>query len=49
MTDEVARSFQVGVGDTLALDGPAWTVVGVVENPHDLDDEFALLSPSSRD
>jgi putative ABC transport system permease protein len=49
VTDDVARSFQVGVGDALDLDGPAWTVVGVVENPHDLDDEFALLSRSSRD
>jgi putative ABC transport system permease protein len=48
VTDDVARSFQVGVGDTLALEDAAWTVVGVVENPHDLDDEFALLSPSSR-
>jgi putative ABC transport system permease protein len=49
VTDDLARSFQVGVGDPLALEGPAWTLVGVVENPHDLDDEFALLSPSSRD
>jgi putative ABC transport system permease protein len=49
VTDEVARSFRVGVGDTLTLDAPAWTVVGVVENPHDLDDEFALLPPSARD
>jgi putative ABC transport system permease protein len=48
VTDDVARSFQVGVGDPLALDGPAWTVVGVVENPQDLDDEFALLPPPSR-
>jgi putative ABC transport system permease protein len=49
VTDDVARSFQVGVGDPLALEGAARTVVGVVENPHDLDDEFALLSPSSRE
>jgi putative ABC transport system permease protein len=49
LTDEVARTFRVGVGDPLALDGGERTVVGVVENPHDLDDEFALLSPSSRD
>jgi putative ABC transport system permease protein len=49
VTDDVARTFQVGMGDRLALEGGAWTVVGVVENPHDLDDEFALLSPSSRD
>ena len=45
VTDAVAATFQVGVGGTLALDGPARTVVGLVENPGDLDDEFALLSP----
>ncbi|HKA84247.1 MAG TPA: FtsX-like permease family protein [Acidimicrobiales bacterium] len=49
VTDDVARAYQVGAGDTLDLGDGAWTVTGVVENPHDLDDEFALLSPSSRD
>ena len=49
VTDAVAATFQVGVGDTLALDGPARTVVGLVENPGDLDDEFALLSPADAD
>ena len=44
ITDAVATTFQVGVGGTLALGGPAWTVVGLVENPGDLDDEFALVS-----
>jgi putative ABC transport system permease protein len=48
-TDDVARSFHVGIGDSLSVDGGTWTVVGVVENPHDLDDEFALISPSSRE
>jgi hypothetical protein len=41
VTDAVAATFQVGVGGTLALDGSARTVVGLVENPGDLDDEFA--------
>jgi putative ABC transport system permease protein len=44
VTDAVAATFQVGVGGTLALGGPARTVVGVVENPGALDDEFALVS-----
>jgi putative ABC transport system permease protein len=49
VTDAVAATFQVGVGGMLALDGPARTVVGLVENPSDLDDEFALTSPSDPD
>jgi putative ABC transport system permease protein len=49
VTDAVAATFQVGVGGMLALDGPARTVVGLVENPGDLDDEFALLSSSAAD
>jgi putative ABC transport system permease protein len=44
VTDAVAATFQVGVGGTLALDRHARTVVGIVENPGDLDDEFALVS-----
>ena len=32
---------------TLALDGHRRTVVGIVENPSELSDEFALVSPSS--
>ena len=35
------------IGDTFALDGVERTVVGVVENPSDLDDEFALLPRSA--
>jgi putative ABC transport system permease protein len=45
VTDAVASTFQVGVGDLLALDGHHRTVVGLVENPSDLGDEFALVSP----
>ena len=46
VTDAVASTFQLGVGDPLALDGHHRTVVGLVENPSDLGDEFVLVSPS---
>jgi putative ABC transport system permease protein len=49
VTDEVARTMRVGLGDPVALEGAESTVVGVVENPHDLGDEFALLPPSTSD
>jgi putative ABC transport system permease protein len=47
VTDSVARTFQLHVGSKLALEGDRWTVVGIVENPLDLDDEFALVAPPS--
>ncbi len=47
VTDGVATLLGVETGDPLALDGHRRTVVGTVENPRDLDDEFALVSPSS--
>ena len=49
VTDEVATTFGIAVGDALVLDGRDWTVVGLVENPGDLGDEFALVSPSHDD
>jgi putative ABC transport system permease protein len=49
VTDEVATTFGVAVGDALAVDGRDRTVVGLVENPGDLSDEFALVSPSQDD
>ena len=49
VTDGVADTFDVNMGGTLALDGVERTVVGVVENPSDLDDEFALLPASAID
>jgi putative ABC transport system permease protein len=49
VTDAVAATFQVRVGGRFALDNRARTVVGLVENPGDLDDEFALMSPSHAD
>jgi putative ABC transport system permease protein len=47
VTDGVAKLLRVELGSTLALDGNRRTVVGVVENPRKLSDEFALISPSS--
>jgi len=47
VTDGVARLLGLELGETLALDGRHRNVVGIVENPRDLGDEFALVSPSS--
>ena len=47
VTDGVATLLGLETGDPLALDGGRRTVVGIVENPRDLSDEFALVSPSS--
>jgi putative ABC transport system permease protein len=48
VTDDVADQFDVGIGDAMVIDGVERTVVGRVENPSDLGDEFALV-PSSTD
>jgi putative ABC transport system permease protein len=47
VTDGVAELLGLEIGDTLALDGRRRTVVGIVENPRKLSDEFALVAPSS--
>jgi putative ABC transport system permease protein len=47
VTDGVATLLRLEIGRTLALDGRRRTVVGIVENPRELSDEFALVSPSS--
>jgi putative ABC transport system permease protein len=47
VTDGVAESLRLEVGSSLALDGHRRTVVGIVENPRKLSDEFALISPAS--
>jgi putative ABC transport system permease protein len=49
VTDAVAATFQVGVGGRLALGRAARTVVGLVENPGDLSDEFALVPGGHRE
>jgi putative ABC transport system permease protein len=47
VTDGVAEALRLEIGSTLALDGRQRTVVGIVENPSKLSDEFALVSPTS--
>jgi putative ABC transport system permease protein len=47
VTDGVAKLLRLQLGSTLALDGHRRTVVGIVENPRKLSDEFALVSLSS--
>ena len=47
VTDGVAQVLGLELGGTLALDGHRRTIVGIVENPADLGDEFTLVSPSS--
>jgi putative ABC transport system permease protein len=49
VTDGVAAMFQAGVGATFALDGHRRTVVGMVENPGFLGDEFVLVPPAHAD
>jgi putative ABC transport system permease protein len=46
VTDGVAKLLGLELGSTLALDGVRRTVVGIVENPRKLSDEFALVDPS---
>jgi putative ABC transport system permease protein len=46
VTDALAETLDVGIGATVDLDDTTWTVVGVVENPSDLSDAFALVDPS---
>src|SRR5215204_1147016 len=47
VTEGVAESERLEIGSKLALDGRRRTVVGIVENPSKLSDEFALVSPAS--
>jgi putative ABC transport system permease protein len=46
VTDGVADLLGLEIGSSLALAGHRWAVVGIVENPRKLSDEFALVSPS---
>ena len=47
VSDDVARALGLSAGSTVDLDGVKRTVVGTVENPSDLGDEFVLLPPSA--
>jgi putative ABC transport system permease protein len=47
VTKSVASMFGLHVGGTWTIDGDRYTVVGTVENPLDLSDEFALVAPGA--
>jgi putative ABC transport system permease protein len=47
LTDGAASALSARIGDRVELGGVARTVVGRVENPDDLNDEFALLAPGA--
>jgi len=45
LTSQVASLYDQKTGGTWHADGRAWLVTGIVENPADLNDEFALVAP----
>src|SRR5262249_42275821 len=45
LTAGAAEELDAQVGSTVAIDRTERTVVGIVENPKNLKDEFALLAP----
>ena len=45
VTDDVAATFGLDIGDSFDPDGILRMVVGMVENPSDLNAEFVLVSP----
>ncbi|MEV6847114.1 FtsX-like permease family protein [Actinoplanes sp. NPDC051411] len=45
VTDRTARLFHLAVGTVWRQPGRTWSVVGLVENPHNLLDTFALVAP----
>ena len=49
MTSDAAATFNVHIGDPFVANGVTRHVVGVVENPLSLSDEFALVAPGQAD
>lgn len=47
LTPFVLDELDAGIGDEVDVDGSRWSVVGEVENPDSLGDDFAVLSPDS--
>lgn len=47
VTSQLAKTLRLRIGSSLSLDGRHRAVSGIVENPSDLNDQFALVSPSS--
>jgi putative ABC transport system permease protein len=47
ITSGLAQELQVHIGSVLSLPGHHQRVTGIVENPSDLNDQFALVPPSA--
>ena len=47
ITSQLAQALRLRIGSPLSLDGRHRAVTGIVENPSDLNDQFALVTPSS--
>jgi len=47
LTDDLASLLGAGIGDEVELGGTSRLVVGLVEDPADLDDSFALVDPAA--
>lgn len=47
VTDGVASMFGLAVGSPWSVDGHAWKVVGIVENPLDLLEDLAIVAPGT--
>jgi putative ABC transport system permease protein len=47
VTSQLAQVLRLRIGSPLSLDGRHRAVSGIVENPSDLNDQFALVAPSS--
>jgi putative ABC transport system permease protein len=45
LTSQVASAFDTGTGGSWHADGQTWRVTGIVRNPANLLDEFALVAP----
>ncbi|HLK72551.1 MAG TPA: FtsX-like permease family protein [Streptosporangiaceae bacterium] len=45
LTSQVASAFDTGTGGSWHADGQTWRVTGIVQNPANLLDEFALVAP----
>jgi putative ABC transport system permease protein len=45
VTGGVASDFDLSIGRSWTVAGKTWTVTGIVENPQNLLDEFALVQP----
>ena len=45
LTSQVASVFNTSVGGVWHVDGQTWHVTGIVQNPSNLLDEFALVAP----